>query len=176
MIAYGGTALAVVSARKATRHDGPFSCAATYCGGVDALGLRATIYRHFADTGRAATAASLNTIVGDPALTTVQLRRLHDNHMIVLDSADEIIMALPFSARPTGHTVTSGDRSWWANCAWDSLAIVAALDVNAQIRATWLDTEEPVEFTITDGALDSTDGFIHFAIPARHWWDDIVRT
>ncbi len=87
-------------------------------------------------------------------------------------------MALPFAARPTGHRVLDGSRRWWANCAWDSLAIPAALGIDAEIEARWLDDDTPVDLRIEHGrpAGEASDGFIHFTIPARHWWDDIVET
>ncbi len=85
-------------------------------------------------------------------------------------------MALPFSAVPTDYRVVADDREWWANCAWDSLAIPAVLRIDATIDARWHDTGEPIELAVAGGTLTSTGGFIHFAIPARQWWDDIVET
>ena len=35
----------------------------------------------------------------------------------------------------TDYRVSSGGRTWWANCAWDALAIPAALTVDARIEA-----------------------------------------
>ena len=106
------------------------------------------------------------------------LQRLEDRHFVVLGSDGEISMALPFAARPTGHRVLNGSRSWWANCAWDSLAIPAALHADAEIEARWLDDDTPVDLRIENGRPtgEACDGFIHFTIPARHWWDDIVET
>jgi hypothetical protein len=142
------------------------------------MGVRALIYRHFVDTGTAPTRRELTDLVGDDP--DLQLSRLHDAHMIVLDDRPnrrgEIRMALPFSAEPTNFRVTTTTGSWWANCAWDSLAIVAAVDQDADITSTWNDTDEPVALHVADGRLDHTEGFIHFRVPARHWWDDIVRT
>ncbi|NND02738.1 MAG: hypothetical protein HKN91_08125 [Acidimicrobiia bacterium] len=138
--------------------------------------LRYAIYRAFADTGRPPTKPKLAKWCGDSATAQDALWRLHNAHAIVLDSAGDIRMALPFSAVETGHTVASGDRSWLANCAWDTLAIPAALDVDATIDATWLDTGDPVDLAVVDRDLSSTAGFIHFAVPARQWWDDIVET
>ncbi len=138
--------------------------------------LRHRIYRHFADTGDAPTLPTLAQWVGGEDETRHALCRLHDAHAVVLDERGAIRMALPFSAMPTAHEVVAADRSWYANCAWDSLAITAALDIDAAIEAEWFDTAEPVDLAVSDGRLSHTDGFIHFAIPARHWWDDIVET
>lgn len=158
-----------------TRSSGPDR---HYRDDVDDIALRALIYRHIVDTGTAPTRHELTDIIGrDP---DVQLRRLHDAHMIVLDDRPhrlgEIRMALPFAAEPTDFLVTTTTGAWWANCAWDSLAIVAAMHQDAHIASTWNDTGDPVALDIADGQLDQTAGFIHFRIPARHWWDDIVRT
>ena len=147
---------------------------------MEPLALRSVIYQHFAATGTAPTRQALTDIVGDPDTTDAQLRRLHDMHMVVLDDRPhrrgEIRMALPFAAEPTDFRVTTDTGAWWANCAWDSLAVIAALHTDGRITSTWSDTGESVDISITDGQLDDGDGYIHFAIPARRWWDDIVLT
>ena len=74
------------------------------------------------------------------------------------------------------HLVPADDGAWWANCAWDSLAMLAALHRDGRIESSWADTGEPVELTVTDGRLDPSDGGILFPLPARQWWDDIVLT
>ncbi|MBT8213227.1 MAG: alkylmercury lyase family protein [Acidimicrobiia bacterium] len=134
--------------------------------------LRHAIYQTFADTGRAPSRDQAVEWTGDEGA----LQRLHDAHSLVLDDSGEILMALPFSAVATDFMVISGDRSWWANCAWDSLAIPVALGVDAEIEATWMDTGEPVDLRVSGGVLSSVEGFVHFAVPARHWWADIVET
>jgi len=138
--------------------------------------LRHAIYRDFAATGGSPHPAQLASWCGGSVEAQQALHRLHDAHSIVLDDAGAIRMALPFSAAATTHRVVAGDRSWWANCAWDTLAIPAALDIDASIEATWLDSGEPVDLAIHNGELSHTIGFIHFKIPARQWWEDIVET
>ncbi len=138
--------------------------------------FRHEIYRSFARTGRAPRPGHLAAWAGSADEARAALERLHDAHAVVLDGKGEIRMALPFSAVPTEHVVTSGPRRWWANCAWDALAIPAALSIDAEIDATWLDTGRPVELAVVDGMPTSTEGFVHVQIPARRWWDDIVET
>ena len=138
--------------------------------------LRYEIYRTFAETGEAPSSGTLEAWSGGPDASAAALRRLHDAHAVVLDDAGRIRMALPFSAVPTGHRVGAGEQRWWANCAWDALAIPAALGIDARIDAEWLDTGEPVDLAIVGGELSDVDGFVHFTIPARRWWDDIVET
>ena len=145
---------------------------------MDELDLRRHVYRTLADTGRAPAAAEIAALVGGPIAAAEHLRRLEDHHFVVLDASGEISMALPFANRPSEHRVHNGSGSWWANCAWDSLAIPAALHADAEIEARWLDDDTPVDLRIENGlpAGEACDGFIHFTIPARHWWDDIVET
>ncbi len=144
------------------------------------LELRSLIYQQIVNTGTVPLRSELRTSTDDPDALDDQLRRLHDAHMIVLDDRSnrlgEIRMALPFSAEPTNFRVETQRGGWYANCAWDTLAIAAALHENAHITSTWSDTGEVLEMNVVDRQLDRTDGFIHFQVPARHWWDDIVES
>ncbi len=147
---------------------------------VDVLELRYVVYRHFVDTGAAPTRRQLCEMTGDLETTDRLLSELHDRHMLVLDDRPgrrgEIRMALPFSAEPTDFRVTTDGGAWWANCAWDSLAVLAALHSDGRIRSSWSDTGEPLELGVADGELERAEGYISFPLPARRWWDDIVFT
>lgn len=151
-----------------------------YSSVVDALELRLIVYRHLIETGGAPTRLHLADSVGDLDTVDQLLRQLHDRHMLVLDDrpgrSGEIRMALPFATEPTKWRVATQQGSWWANCAWDSLAILAALESDGQIDATWSDTGSPVHLDVSDGRLDDVDGYVCFPLPASQWWDDIVFT
>ena len=144
--------------------------------GLDDRQMRYRIYRTFARTGRAPTKDQLAERAGGGDDSRAALRRLHDAHAVVLGAGGEIRMALPFSAVETDHVVRSGSLRWWANCAWDALAIPAALSIDAEIRGAWMDSGQPAELAVADGQLTSTEGVVHFQIPARQWWDDIIET
>ena len=94
---------------------------------MDDARLRHHIYATFATTGTAPAVSELEPLVGGADAVAAALRRLHDAHSVVLGVGGEIRMALPFSAVATDHVVRSERLSWWANCAWDSLAIPTAL-------------------------------------------------
>lgn len=138
------------------------------------------MYRHFVRTGTAPSRDELTDIVGDAATVDVLLRDLHDRHMLVLDDrpgrTGEIRMALPFASEPTNYRVATEQGAWWANCAWDSFAVIAALHTDGQIESTWADTGDPAHLRITNGQVGTRDGYVHFTIPAHRWWDDIVLT
>jgi hypothetical protein len=124
---------------------------------------RARIYRHFVDTGRPPDPSPLW-----PALAA--------KRWIVLDGNGSLLMAHPFSARPTAFPVVSGDRRWYANCIWDALAIPAMLQIDADIPARCAQTGAALPIRIRNQQAEDPGCVVHFAVPLRHWWDDIVFT
>jgi hypothetical protein len=131
------------------------------------LQLRNRIYAHVVELGRAPTRAELGDDGG--------LRRLHDAHALVLDAAGEIRMANPFSAVPTSYRVEAGGRSWYENCAWDAFGIPAALHIDGHVSTECADCGETIEVDL-QGKPEPSDLVFHVAVPAAHWWDDIVFT
>jgi hypothetical protein len=125
------------------------------------------ILRSFAETGRAP---------GDVDPETLQ--RLHDAHRLVLERgpATRVRMAHPFSGVATDVRVEAGNRSWYANCAWDGLGILAALDCDGLVATHCADCGEAIGLVVCDGRLEPSECVVHFVVPAAQWWDDIVYT
>ena len=115
---------------------------------MDDWQLRTSVYRWFVDHGSGPPVDQLAFWLGGSAAVGPALRRLHDAHALVLDAEGAIRMALPFSAHPTPFVVRGLERSWYANCAWDALAIPVAIGCDATIEASWSDTGEPVELAV----------------------------
>ena len=137
--------------------------------------VRAAVYRLFVDRGRAPVAAELSQEIGEnPARVEASLQRLHDNHILVLAPGTPYIwMANPFSALPTPYTVTTGGKTFWANCIWDGLGIVAMLGAEGSVDSFCPDCAGPLRVEVRDGDLVTSDHVIHYTVPARKWWDDI---
>ena len=139
--------------------------------------VRAYIYQHFRDE---ATAPSRNDIAGalgmsDEAVTRA-LDELAASHAIVLrPGTHDIWMAHPFSGIPTDYTATVGERTWYANCAWDSIAILALLGNGTIVSKDPL-SDTTNEWTVNDGVVAPDGGVVHFLVPARQFWDDIGYT
>jgi hypothetical protein len=141
------------------------------------LRVRHAIYRTFAEGGipLSATIADRFNLPADEI--RLAYTRLNEVHAIVLDPhSKEVRMALPFSAVPTPHLVTSGERSWYANCAWDALAIPSLMKCDARIDTACGDCDAPMVYRVEQGRLLGTLGVAHFAVPAARWWDDIGYT
>ena len=102
--------------------------------------------------------------------------RLNDRHALFLTpGSHDIRMAHPFSGVPTAFRVECGGRAYWANCAWDALGIPAALHADARIEAPIGDGES-IRFAIEAGRVKGWDGVVHYPLPFRHWYDDLIET
>jgi len=119
------------------------------------------------------TAAALGV---SPASVRAAYERLNDRHALFLTpGSHDIRMAHPFSGVPTAFRVESGDRAYWANCAWDALGIPAALHADTRIEAPIGDGES-IRFAIAAGRVQGWDGVVHFPLPFRRWYEDLIET
>jgi len=139
--------------------------------------LRQSIYRHLIREGRAPAVAEMAMALSSPLRKVkAALERLAQTHAFVLQETGELWRAAPFSAVPTAFPVRSGNRAWYGNCIWDALGIPAMLDQNARIDASCGCCNHEMALRIEEGRLLGPKGMIHIAVPARHWYDDIVFT
>jgi hypothetical protein len=102
------------------------------------------------------------------------LQRLASARMLVMQEG-EILMAGPFSAVPTPFRVTTPELSCYGNCIWDALGIAATLQSDAEVSTSCGDCGAAMHVAVRDGAV-AGEGLIHFALPARQWWQDLVFT
>jgi hypothetical protein len=140
--------------------------------------IRLAIYRFFVEHQRPPSVEEAATTLGlDAAIVRSAYHRLHRGHAILLDpGTDNVRMANPLSAVPTPYRVEINGRSLYANCAWDSLGIPAMLASDARIEAS-SGGDEPLRYAIENGQLQADDRFVvHFPLPFRVWYDDLVHT
>jgi hypothetical protein len=138
--------------------------------------VRLHVYEGFVARGRPPTPEEAGTALGIPADEAVaSYRRLEEGRVVALaPGTANIWMANPFSAVPTPFRVLADDgRSWWGNCAWDGLGILAAVQSDGSVDASCADCGERIEFRVENGELQPIEVVIHFAVPARRWWDNI---
>ena len=142
------------------------------------LQLRAAVYRHFAEKAGAPGLAEMCRVMRvPPGEVKAGYARLYAKRMLVpMPDGESIRMAPPFSGIPTQHRVRANGQEYFANCAWDSFGIPAALHAEAEVTSRCGHSEEPFALRIrADGPPPSTWLF-HVAVPAAHWWRDIVYT
>jgi hypothetical protein len=140
--------------------------------------IRLAVYRRFVATGQPPTVGAIARQFGLSLEEARQVYgRLHAQHALFLDpGTDRVRMANPLSALPTAYAVHVGGRRLWANCAWDSLGIPAMLHADARIEAALPASGETMAYAIVSGALQAAPGVVHFALPFRRWYDDLIHT
>lgn len=132
--------------------------------------LRNRIYAQLVELGRVPT-------IAETGAEPDALRRLHDEHALVLEPDGSAIRMLnPFSGVPTTYRVRAAGREWFANCVWDAFGIPAALRANGHVSAACLDCGEHLEVGVAGRQPEPADLVAHFLLPARRWWEDIVFT
>jgi hypothetical protein len=140
--------------------------------------IRAFIYQHFAETTRPPILEETVSRFGLTPEETVSLyEELHRRHALYLKpGTHEILMANPFSGVETPFKVHANGKTYFANCAWDSLGIPAALHVDAEVEAACAYSGEPIRFSVRDQAVQGPEALVHFLIPFREWYGDLVST
>jgi hypothetical protein len=140
--------------------------------------IRLAVYRRFVDDGRPPAYSEVARELGlPPEEAQRSYRRLHEHHALFLEQGtDTIRMANPLSAVPTPYRVLVNGRWLWANCAWDSLGIPAMLHRDAQVEVVFAHTGEAIGYAIESGELKAADSLVHFALPFRRWYDDLIHT
>ena len=145
--------------------------------------IRTAAYRHLIDTF---TAPAVDDIAAAVDLTVNEvgagLRRLDAGHQIVLAPGQmRIWMLHPFSATPTAYPVEVEGGRYWGNCAWDAFGIPAVLGCDSRTPTRCAESGTPIEFGVRNGELVGGRGegrraVVHFAVPARQWYDNIAFT
>lgn len=139
--------------------------------------VRLFVYRHLLSRERCPTIAQMaRGLKTSSAKIRASLTRLSESHAFMAQENGELWRAAPFSCIPTGFPVRVGKKSWFGNCIWDALGIPASLNKDATIGAACgcCNFDMPIE--IRRGKLRSGEGIIHIAVPARHWYRDVVFT
>ena len=136
------------------------------------------IYRHFAETGQRPSLEVVAERVGT-GISGVReaYARLSAQRVLVLEpDGVSIRMAPPFSGVPTQHVVFVEGTSYFANCAWDSFGIPAALHRRGWVHSRCEQSGEPLSLEIGFEGPPPCNWLFHCLVPAAKWWDDIVFT
>jgi len=136
------------------------------------------VYRHFAETGQRPSLEEIAESVGsDVGSVRASYVRLRAQRVLVLEAdAKSIRMAPPFSGVPTQHVVIVDETKYFANCAWDSFGIPAALHRPGQIHSRCEESGELLNLEIGLDGPPPCNWLFHCLVPAARWWDDIVFT
>jgi hypothetical protein len=140
--------------------------------------IRAFIYRHFAETTHPpliAETASHFALTHKQAAAAYE--ELQGRHAILLSpETHDIQMAWPFSDVETPFKVQANNKTYFANCAWDSLGIPAALHTDVEIEAVCAQSGDAIQIQVTGQQISGSDALVHFLVPFQNWYDDLPFT
>jgi hypothetical protein len=145
---------------------------------IDDDAVRGAIYGRVLTTGSIPSAHHVSVDVDSSVEEVHQsFARLAAARVIALQSqGGEILMAPPFSAVPTSFLVIAGAIETFANCIWDALGVLAILRRDGEVRTACGCCSSAMTLSVRNGALQPHEGIVHFAVPAKKWWDNIVFT
>ena len=140
--------------------------------------IRAFVFQHFAETTRPPSVqetADRFAMTHEEAASAYEA--LHQRHAFFLQPGTHaILIANPFSGVETSFQVHANGKTYFANCAWDSLGVPAALHVDAQIEAVCAQSGEPIQLTVSGQTIRYEAGLVHFLVPFTQWYDDLPFT
>jgi hypothetical protein len=103
-------------------------------------------------------------------------------HIALLTGTQRILMAFPFSSivTPFSVKITGKEREYFANCAWDAVAIHVTLSKEQWISSYCHHCSEDIKIHLKDQKLVSQQPdrqpLVYLALPASTWWENIVLT
>jgi Alkylmercury lyase len=138
--------------------------------------LLAAIVRDGHAPGPAALAATLGVPVSE---IDAALRRLADEHGVVLHPHGAGVWVVhPFALSPSSTWVETPRGGWWAPCLWCGFGILAALGDDgrdAHIHARLGGEARATAIVMEGGDLLDEGLVVHFALPPRVAWDNVVH-
>jgi hypothetical protein len=146
--------------------------------------IRKYIFEHFEEH---ATAPVLEQIMRKfrsdrPSAFKVLVELQSARHIALLPGTQRILMAFPFSSIVTPFRVrlTGKDKEYFANCAWDAVAIHVALGKEQWISSYCHHCSEDVKIHLKDQKLvpsqSDSQPLVYLALPASKWWENILLT
>lgn len=140
--------------------------------------LHFSIIKGIIDNGFAPNVDDLSIIFNvDKSEVLRGLNDLQEYHGVVLHPNEPKIWVLhPFSLAPTNFYVKSEKGEWWGNCAWCSLGVAALLKDDLKITTTIGAETKQIEINIINGEIQEKYYFIHFPIPMKNAWDNVIYT
>jgi hypothetical protein len=145
---------------------------------VSADDLRIFVYDHLVANGVPPALEEISRHFGVTPLNARQLlaELKIGKTILVHPESGEIWMAGPFAAAKTDYKVMAGNRTYYANCAWDMLGIPMILNKPVRIHTKCTDCGAAMTIEGNPEQPPTEQAVVHFLVPARRWYEDIGFT
>ncbi|MEO6059624.1 MAG: organomercurial lyase [Candidatus Limnocylindria bacterium] len=143
--------------------------------------VRLFIFEHFREHAAAPVVEQLMTRFSLPRGEAVEVLGTLDaaRHIALVKGTSRILMAFPFAAAATPFRVTSGGRTYFANCSWDAIAFHAMLGADVRVDSYCHHCAAPIQIEMSTGRetrVSPAETLIYLALPPAQWWEDITTT
>jgi len=102
-----------------------------------------------------------------------------EHHILLVPGTQRILMANPFSAVSTPFRVYFGGSRYFANCAWDTVALHVMLEKEARIESFCHHCADSIEIAMSGGEAKSSkpsSPVIFLSTPVSKWYDNLINT
>lgn len=140
--------------------------------------VRLHIYQRLLAEGRPPTAAEAADAlaVSEEDATGSYLRLAAQRVIVLAPGSTAIWMANPLSAHPTSYWVETPRGGYFGNCISDGFGVIAMLGGTGTVQTSCPATGAPMAFSVDGWRLEPAEAVVHFAVPARRWWENIGFT
>jgi len=143
--------------------------------------VRLSIFQRLADTGQPPVVEELMTefdMTRADAVATL-IRLAEARHIALVDGTARILMAFPFSGIATPFGVATAGQAYFANCAWDAVALHSTLGKDIRIDSFCHHCGERITIEMHGGRatfVEPADTIVYLALRPAQWWEDIITT
>ena len=101
------------------------------------------------------------------------------HHIAILPGTQRILMANPFSGITTPFVDKIRGRSYFANCAWDTVSMHVMADQDTSVESYCHHCAAPIRISLSRGKMVKAqpgNPLIFLSVPIAHWYDNLINT
>ncbi len=101
------------------------------------------------------------------------------HHILLVPETQRILMANPFSGITTPFRDSIGGKTYFTNCAWDTISLHVMLGQDTEVSSFCHGCAEPIKIQLSRGRVASSEPdapLIFLTIPVANWYDNLINT
>ena len=101
------------------------------------------------------------------------------HHIILLPGTQRILMANPFSSITTPFQDTINGKTYFANCAWDTVSLHVMLGEDTTVESYCHHCAEPITIRLSQEKVVASkpeNPLIYLSVPVSKWYENLINT